>query len=269
MIEVPQSPPELLSLAPNDLHIWLAHTDIEIPTELATAYREMLNEEEKARQDRFVFAKHRHSFLIAHAFTRAVLSRYHNTAPADWSFVKNQFGRPDLVIPEGCPPFVFNLSHTNGLAVCAITLNRDLGVDVEDMEREGATVSLAHRYFSDAEQTALKALPSELQRHRFFELWTLKESYMKARGIGLSLGLGNFSFCLKNPKRIGISFSDAIDDSPDAWQFDIYDPFPRYRVAYAIKQEPERKVEVQTRLIKALLGEVRHEEDHYRSVLNR
>lgn len=269
MIEVPQSLPEPLKLTPNDLHIWLAHTDIEIPTELATAYREMLNEEEKARQDRFIFEKHRHSFLIAHAFLRAVLSRYHDAAPKEWSFVKNQFGRPDLVIPEGCPPLVFNLSHTNGLAVCAVTLNRDLGVDVEDMERDGATVSLAHRYFSKAELTALKALPSELQRHRFFELWTLKESYMKARGIGLSLGLGNFSFCLKDPKRISISFSDAIDDRPDAWQFDIFDPFPRYRVAYAIKREPGRKVEVQTRLIRALLGESLHDENHYLSALKR
>lgn len=262
MNEFPQVELSPVTLPDDELHLWMARTDLALSETLESAYLALLNDEEKARQERFIFPKHRHSFLIAHAFVRVVLSRYFPVSADQWTFEKNQYGRPDVILPKGAPNLRFNLSHTNGLAVCAVTLNRDLGVDVEDLERKGATVELAHRYFSDSEITDLKALPNERQRQRFFELWTLKESYMKARGIGLSLGLGNFSFTLGAESPITIAFNDSINDEPGDWQFHLFDPLPRYRVAFAVKRGHNRNLLVKTRMTVPLMSEDFTEDDY-------
>lgn len=255
MNELPQAKLGDLSLTKGELHLWIAQTDLELTESLESAYSQTLNEEERQRQERFIFPKHRHSFLIAHAFVRVVLSRYHGIDPCDWTFEKNQFGRPDVILPEDAPRLRFNLSHTDGLAVCALVLEDDLGVDVEDLERSGATVALAHRYFSDSEINALKALPEPQQRQRFFELWTLKESYMKARGIGLSLGLGNFSFGFGSQSKIAISFNETIQDEPESWQFHIFDPLPRYRIAFAVKRGSKSDLTLKTRMTIPMISE--------------
>ncbi|MDF1660289.1 MAG: 4'-phosphopantetheinyl transferase superfamily protein [Planctomycetota bacterium] len=255
MNELPQAILGDLTLPMDAVHLWIARTDLELTDSLAKTYLGLMNDEEKERQERFIFPKHRHRFLIAHAFVRVVLSRYFPLSPEDWTFEKNQFGRPDVILPEKAPKLRFNLSHTNGLAVCALTLDKELGVDVEDLERSGATVELARRYFSESEVNDLKQLSRLRQRQRFFELWTLKESYMKARGIGLSLGLGNFSFTIEESSKISIAFHESIDDQPKAWQFQLFDPLPRYRVAFAVKRGAQKDLAVTTRICVPLLSD--------------
>ena len=194
-------------LSPGEVHLWFtAPEEIEAP-DLLDRYRRVVDEGELARLTRFVFAEHRHMFLVAHALVRATLSRYAEVLPEAWRFSHNEHGRPSVVLPSGCPPLRFNLSHTRGLALCGVVLDREIGVDVEDRQRTGQTVDIADRFFSPSEIRALRQLPPEHQRDRFFDYWTLKESYMKARGIGLALGLANFSFCLESDQPISIRFN--------------------------------------------------------------
>ena len=100
---------------------------------------------------------------MAHALLRTTLSRYAPVEPAAWTFGINSNGRPDVEIPSGCPPLRASLSHTAGLAACAVTLARDLGVDVEDCERRANTLEVADSFFSPAEARELRALPISRQ----------------------------------------------------------------------------------------------------------
>ncbi len=133
------------------------------------------------------------------------------------------------------PPIRFNLSNTRGLIACLVALDRDVGVDVEDTERASSAVDIADRFFSPGEVRALRALPQERQRARFFEYWTLKESYIKARGMGLAIPLDQFSFHLDDGPAIGISFDPRLGDDRSAWQFALYQPSARHTMAAAIR----------------------------------
>ncbi|WP_338023744.1 4'-phosphopantetheinyl transferase family protein [[Archangium] primigenium] len=186
---------------------------------LLAAYRELLCEDERERHLRFRFEKHRHQFLVSHALVRVCLSRYAPVPARDWRFQRNAYGRPEILVPRGLPPLRFNLSHTDGMAVCAVALGVDVGADVEHAARPGQTVELAESFFAASEVQALRALPPERQRERFFDYWTLKESYIKARGAGLSLPLDQFAFHLEPGRAPTISFDARMKDDPGAWRF--------------------------------------------------
>ncbi len=126
-----------------------------------------------------------------------MLSRYADVAPRDWPFRIDEHGRPELAArPAGTPDLRFNVSHTNGLVACAVTVGREVGVDVEHTGRR-LVHDVAERFFSPREVADLRACPAADQPVVFFDYWTLKESYIKARGLGLALPLRQFSFLLR------------------------------------------------------------------------
>ncbi len=210
-------PPALLPLRPDEVHLWVVEPERVLDPALLAAYRGLLSAEELDRHQRFRFEKHRHQFLVSHALVRVTLSRYAPVASTAWRFSTNAYGRPEIV---GGPPWLrFNLSHTDGMAVCAVAFDTDVGADVEHAGRPGQTVELADSFFSRSEVAALRALPAARQRERFFDYWTLKESYIKARGAGLSLPLDQFAFHLEAGRSPRISFDARMQDEPQAWQF--------------------------------------------------
>ncbi len=117
------------------------------------------------------------------------------------------------------PRYPFNLSHTSGLVVCGVSGGAEIGVDVEAISRDAPDMALARRYFAAAEYEALRQLPHHDQRKRFFTYWTLKEAYVKARGIGLSLPLDGFAFESTDDSQWTIEFRDGFEDSTDRWAF--------------------------------------------------
>ena len=202
------------------------------------AYDRLLTPDERAKTRRFHFARDRHDCLITRALVRTTLSRYAEVDPAAWRFELNRYGRPHLAAGQCDPDLRFNLSHTRGLIACAVTIGLEVGVDVETMYRTGETVAIADRYFSAAEVNALRALPESRQRERFFEYWTLKESYIKARGMGLALPLDQFSFLLDGGPPIGIAFDPRLEDHPGDWQFDLRRPTPDHVLAVGVRRGP-------------------------------
>lgn len=231
------------SIMNEDVHLWFAFPEEIDDPALLTAYFEMMTPEERARQRRFHFERHRHQYLVARALVRTTLSRYTGTAPENWRFSVNRYGRPEIESPSGLAPLRFNLSHTGGLAALAVVLESDIGVDVEDTSRERSCVELAKRYFSKDEADALLELPPPLQCSRFFEYWTLKEAYIKARGMGLSIPLEQFSFHLEENRPLRISFDSSLHDRPDGWQFWLMQITNRYKASLALRRkscEPAR-----------------------------
>lgn len=216
---------------------------------LRTAGRDLMSDQERVQQQRFYFEKGRHEYLVTHALVRTTLSRYVKIDPRSWRFQKNEYGRSEIAHPRDILSLRFNLSPTDGLIVCLVALDRECGVDVEDTERGGMTVEIADQFFSQIEARDLRALPVHMQRQRFFEYWTLKESYIKARGMGVSLPLEQFSFHLERGRPVRISFDPRLEDNPSGWQFAQLCPTRRHMMAIALRQGEEPDLEIQIRHI--------------------
>lgn len=217
-----------VSLAKGRVDLWrFAYEDV-LGDELTAAYLALLTDAERARHERYYFDKDKRMFLATRALVRTVLSRYRPAiAPAAWRFSNNEYGRPFVDNDRG---LYFNLSNTRGLVVCAVANHEAVGVDVENTTRRTEPTAIAHRFFSASEVAALQALPTAQQRERFFSLWTLKESYIKARSMGLAIPLGRFSFELRQADHITIGF-DALDDDPSRWHFALMKAADHHRVA--------------------------------------
>lgn len=242
----PIGPGPALTLAPGEVHIWyVLYDDIRDPALLAE-YHALMSQDERERHARFVFARDRRQYLITRALVRTTLSRYAPVAPHAWRFVANAHGKPDIAPDQasGQPMGMhrgmrlrFNLSNTHSLIACAVTASSDeLGVDVESTERAGAALDIADRFFSAFEVAALRSLPAGEQAQRFFVYWTLKESYIKARGMGLAIPLEQFSFHLGEGQRLRIAFDPRLPDVPDEWQFELFGVSSSYLLAMAVRR---------------------------------
>jgi 4'-phosphopantetheinyl transferase len=166
---------------------------------------------------------------------RTLIAQYLKIEPADCVFQSDQYGRPSLCGP-GLGTLEFNLSHTNGLVAYAMARVPEIGVDVEDVDRAEVGLDLARRFFSPSEAEALEALPPADRTSRFFDYWTLKEAYIKARGMGLSLPLDGFSIEIDAGGPPRISFAAAMDEDPRSWQFAQFNPTPKHRLAVAVRR---------------------------------
>ena len=224
------------TIQPDEIHLWFAFPDEIQDDALISEYQKLMTPDERVRHQRFHFAKHRHQYLIARALVRTILSGYSGIKPQYLRFTENTYGRPEIEGNEYLPPFRFNLSHTEGLIFCAVVLKHDIGVDVEDMERPEVSPAIAERFFSPREVEELNNLPERLKRNRFFDYWTLKESYIKARGMGLSIPLEQFSFHLSENELIRVSFDPPLNEEPKDWTFWLLRPTHRHKAALSIHQ---------------------------------
>jgi 4'-phosphopantetheinyl transferase len=220
-----------------DVAIWAVFTDSVRDPALLRSYRELLTEEERAREMRFRFASDQHRFLLTRALVRTVLSKYASVEPKAWRFAPDAFGRPQI---QNANPDVagitFNISHTQGLIIVGVTRRDALGIDTEHLWSRTASAAVADRFFAPGEAAALRELPEAQRRERFFDYWTLKESYIKARGRGLALGLGTFGFELAEPKRITAWFAPELEDAPRHWQFWQFHPSADHVAAVCLKR---------------------------------
>lgn len=210
-----------------------------VGADVVTTLATLLTDEELARAARFVRAVDHDTFVIARALVRTTLSAYGPTPPRDWRFETNTHGCPFVVPAQaGTPRLTFNLSHTHGLVALAVTRGRLVGVDVERVDRV-LREDVAGRHFAPEEVHDLRALPAEAQPRAFFEYWTLKEAYIKARGMGLAIPLADFAFTLAPPAPPTIRFVEGFDDHAGRWQFWQAWPTTEHRLALAVTRDAE------------------------------
>jgi 4'-phosphopantetheinyl transferase len=195
----------------------------------------LMTPDERARHRSFHFERDRRQFLATRALARTVLSNYAPVPPAQWRFVAGQHGKPRVAQPAITPPLFFNLANTPGLVTCAVSVAHEMiGVDVERMKDESGLLGLADRFFSSSEARAIRALPAAGRLRRFFACWTLKESYIKARGLGLALPLDQFSF-LFDQEDIRVTFDERLADDPARWRFALLSARPHYMIAVGVE----------------------------------
>ncbi len=198
-----------LYLAPDQVHIHLLR-----PAELTTY--SSLSSAEQTRAQQYKFAKDRILYQAAHHFLRATLSRYAEIAPDAWYYSHNQYGKPAVANP-GHTQLQFNLSHTRGLISCAISLNRAVGVDVESARPLSDLVGISHRVYVGPELADVLAHSGAAQDTRFYTYWTLKESYIKARGMGLYLPLKQFHFTAADNGLWQLHCAAELNDNGKHW----------------------------------------------------
>lgn len=236
---MPADEPTLLHLEQGQVDIWLTRLS-GIGDHLLRRYEQLMSESEHATWRRFLVEHARLQHLVARALVRTTLSRYFDVAPESWQFGANRYGRPHIAEPRQFRPVRFNLSHTNGLVVCAVAKARAIGIDVENITRESRLADLAPRVFSPIELSTFLRTAPQTQREVFFSFWTLKEAYIKARGMGLSLPLDGFSFDLAgaSPR---VRFTERCPDDSDRWQFRQYVPTADHLLAIAVAgvKEPD------------------------------
>jgi len=215
---------------------------------------EWLGREERERHARFRFERDRDIYLVAHALLRRMLARVTGVAPEALEFSAGEHGRPEISAPEGATAFRFNLSHTHGLVACAVCRGADIGVDVEYCERRVELMGVAKHVFSETEVAGLAALSGGAQRDRFFELWTLKEAYIKAIGKGLSAPLRSITFDPTRPDPVPVSFGPAVADDASRWCLRRFVVGREHRLALCLDAEPDAPVHCEEILPAELVG---------------
>ncbi len=226
------APGAALPLDAGHIHIWLVFYQHLTEPALLSSMLALLSEQERAQHLRFHFADDRLRYLATRALVRSVLSRYAPLAPADWLFTPNDYGRPAIANEHAqARTLGFNLSHTRGLIAMAVTRDRVLGVDVENLATRQISEGIAEHFFSPAEVAELATVPAERRQDRFFEYWTFKEAYIKARGMGLSIPLDRFSFDFPDERQVRLSTEPDLGDDPERWRFWQFRPAPGYLLA--------------------------------------
>lgn len=197
----------------------------------------VLSPDEQRRAGKFHFQRDREHFVAARGALRVILSRYTGATPHSLRFSYDSFGRPSLVAETGSTPPHFNVSHSGGVALYAVADVREVGVDIEHVREDLAGLEIAERFFSPHEVAALRALPPEERAAAFFDCWTRKEAYIKARGEGLSHPLHLFTVSLAPGHPAALLRTD--DDPQEAARWSLVELFPGegFRAALAVKGE--------------------------------
>lgn len=211
------SGPNLADMDNEPLYLWFAHPGDLLSEAVTRRCEQLLSEDERERWQRFRFNRRRMEHLITRTLVRTALSHYHPLAPEAWRFKMNAYGKPTTDPDCGLR---FNLSNSPELVACLISKGAEVGVDIEPHERAGSIVELAPQVFSPLEIAQLDEFAGQEKLDRALSLWTLKEAYIKARGMGLSLPLNKFSFLFGGRNGIRLEVDPSLCDEPERrWRF--------------------------------------------------
>ena len=174
-------------LLEGQIHIWSFPT--KVSPHVVAAFERAIVPEERHRARRFRFDHLYASFVVAHGALRHLLGHYIKCNPTEVSFVYGMKGKPALAFPSSIQ---FNMTHSGDLAVIALTLRREIGVDLEQIRPMSDMQQIADRFFCPEEASEVMSAPETERERAFFRCWTRKEAYIKATGDGLSAPLNSF-----------------------------------------------------------------------------
>ncbi len=210
------------TLAAGEIQVWCLASEALSPAALAGLH-DLLDPAKQLEIARLVFARDRALHTAAHGLLRLALSAVTGADPRAWRFGREPLGRLTLAAGQQGPSF--NVTHTRGLAACALSWQPGIGVDAEFGRDGAAPLDIAPRVFTAAEQARLARLQGAARSAAFFDTWTLKEAVMKATGRGFDLSPSTLESTLAPPWVGG-----AIDGD---WGFALLRPTPAHHLAVA------------------------------------
>lgn len=213
---------------------WLS---FDADAQLDPCFLAALDDEERVQATKFRFAEDRATYIAAHALKRASLSSVYPLAANDWRFARSAHGKPFILQSHAASSLSFNLAHTRGFVAVALAHDMMIGIDVERIQIGKLDQELADRLFASIESEATRSLPPPAQIEALYKFWTLKEAFIKAIGLGLSLPLDAFAFTLEH---LTISFDETVNEDATQWLFYSTRPSLDICMALAAKcQEPK------------------------------
>ena len=228
-----RTPPDDLAAEADRVDLWRVALDR--PTGPIDALSATLDADERRRAARFAIERDRRRFVVARGALRTVLGRYLETSPAAVRLGYGQYGKPQLDRGDATPALTFNVSHAGDRALIAVTGGRAVGVDLEEIRPDFATMDVARRFFAPAEVAALWSLPPDQQVVGFFNCWTRKEAYVKARGEGLSAPLDRFVVSVAPGEPAALLRSDIDPREVARWSLRALDLGSDYVGALAVE----------------------------------
>lgn len=204
----------LSTLANDAIDLWFIDPAT-LPPSQVDNLSALLSAEELTKLKHYRHQATRHTALLARAISRLVLSHYTQTPAVSLTFTKQPHGKPELA--NNAHNIRFNLSHNDQLIVLAVCVNDEIGCDIESPNRKVNIPAITRRFFAPQEQQLLSTLQGQSQQQQFFEIWTLKEAFVKATGLGIALGLDSFYF-QKSPL-IDVVFNAQFPLPAQPWQF--------------------------------------------------
>lgn len=217
----------------NEVHLWRACTDQPAPVFHLLA--QTLSSDERSRSERYYFERDRQRFIVSRGILRMILSSYLQTNPGSIKFRYSRYGKPLLDDTIGIKNLNFNVSHSAGLAIYAVVRTKVIGVDLEKIRPVPEAERIARNLFSPHESEIFYWLPESAKLEAFFNCWTRKEAYLKARGRGLSLALDQFavSFIPEEPARLLRVEKDLQETT--RWSISAFTPALGYAAALAVQ----------------------------------
>ena len=219
-------------LLPDEVHLWLVR--LEAKDLGLEDLRETLSKDEQTKARRFRFERHRRRYVACRGILRKLIGGYLRQEPSHIRFRYEPKGKP--VLDQGSTEGLqFNLSHSEGVALLALTRHREIGVDVEFVRPISDTKQIAERFFSKHERADLRSLASEDQTAAFFNCWTRKEAYLKALGEGISRGLDQFCVSLVPGKPATLLSVQWDPKEVERWSMLSLRPTPDYIAALVVE----------------------------------
>ncbi|MGD9488068.1 MAG: 4'-phosphopantetheinyl transferase superfamily protein [Calditrichaceae bacterium] len=217
-----------------DVQVWRVRLNIQI--KVIEMLENLLSPDELDRANRFMFQKDRIHYIACRGQLRILLAQSTGMSPGKLQFGYNLYGKPYLVSPVSGP--YFNVSHSNNLALIAISGDSQIGVDIEFMRLNTEPLQIARNFFSQHEYRQLINLPQNQQKEAFYNCWTRKEAYIKACGKGLSIPLNEFDVTLKPGEPAKIIECRHDPSSVCDWQLDSLTVPHGYIAALAVNARP-------------------------------
>jgi 4'-phosphopantetheinyl transferase len=224
------SPPPRPRASRDEVQVWRVSLD----ESQVDKFEVLLDADERMRAERCRFQEHRNQFIVARGALRTILGVYLETQPAGLKFSYGRYGKPALIEGLDADEINFNLSHSGEFMLMAVTRGREVGVDIELINQEFATSEVAERFFSRREILSLRRKPEQLQTEAFFNCWTRKEAYIKARGEGLTLLLDQFDVSL-DPSGASLLDNRISPGEVSRWSLQELRPAPSYCAALAVE----------------------------------
>ncbi len=230
-------PPIDVTLLEDEVHVWCV--SLKQPASRVHSLARTLSKSEQMRAERFHFERDRRRYIVSQGFLKTILGRYLNMAPEQIGFYHGTRGKPALKEAESTNSekgkLQFNTSHSHELALYAITRNREVGIDLEHIRPIPDAEQIVERFFSVQERTAFQALPPGQKTEAFFNCWTRKEAFLKARGEGLYQPLHQFTVSLSPEEPARLLHFEENPKETARWSFQALTPAPSYVAALVVE----------------------------------
>jgi len=217
------SPPPLdLALRPDEIHVWCASLDQ--PVSRFQMLSQTLSLDEYLRAERFHFEKDRKRFIVGRGVLKTILGCYLSVEPSRLQFCHGKNGKPALADTFGKGAILFNTSDSERLALYGFTRDHEIGVDIEHIRDIPEMDQIVERFFSARETIAFRALPESKKKEAFFNCWTRKEAFVKAKGEGLKIGLNQFEVSLAPGQQAALLSTKGDPQEASRWSLRELNP---------------------------------------------